>query len=158
MTVDRNIAGVAVASAVLLLAGASAASADELTDLRADVALFEQRVNQLAQLNPGTTGGTAYGTKAVPGAGLIGGSFPRSFLIPGTETSIRISGMAVETIDYYLQNGPPNKTPSVVIGITGNLGTQALSVSGQVVPGYGTGFVVPVQINHSRGNDSRIAA
>jgi hypothetical protein len=151
MTPRRNFAAFTVA--MLLLIRAGGADADEMSDLRVQMAALRQQMDQVAQFAPGTTGGTAYGTKAAPGAGVVGGSFPRSFLIPGTETSIRIGGMAVLTVDYYLQNGPPNKTPSVVVGTTGNLGTQALSVSGQVVPGYGSnGFVVPVQVNHSRGN------
>jgi hypothetical protein len=141
---------VSVALAVLLLV--DTAGADELSDLHTQMVTLRQKMDQLAQMNPGTTGGTAYGTKAVPGASVVGGSFPRSFLIPGTETSIRVGGFADETTLYYLQNGPPNRIPSVTAGVNGNLGAQALSVSGQVVPGYGTGFVVPVQVNHSRGN------
>jgi hypothetical protein len=152
MTAKLYITGFTVAFSVLLRFGAGGADADELSDLRAQMATLRQKMVQLAQFAPGATGGTAYGTRAVPGAGIVGGSFPRSFLIPGTETSIRIGGMAVETIDYYLQNGPANGNLSVVVGTTGNLGTQALDVHGQVVPGYGTGFVVPVQVNHSRGN------
>ena len=82
---------------------------------------------------------------------MIGGSFPRSFLIPGTDTSIRIGGTADLTADYFVQNGPPNGRRSATVGINGVLGTQPLSVTGQVVPGYGkNGFVVPVQIAHSR--------
>jgi hypothetical protein len=152
MMLRWNITGFTVPLAVLLLVAAGGAGADELSDLRAQMATLRQKMDQLAQFAPGTTGGTAYGTKAVPGAGIVGGSFPRSFLIPGTDTSIRIGGFADETILYYLQNGPPNGTPSVTAGVNGNLGTQALDVAGQVVPGYGKGFVVPVQINHSRGN------
>ena len=39
-------------------------------------------------------GGSAAGDRAsVSGSGVVGaGSFPRSFLIPGTDTSIRIGG------------------------------------------------------------------
>jgi hypothetical protein len=150
MTAKWKIAGVTVVLAVLQVAGA--AGADELSDLRAQMATLRQKMDQLAQFAPGTTGGAAYGTKAAPGAPLIGGSFARSFLIPGTETSIRIGGMAVETVNYFIQNGPVNGNPSTTVGIDGNLGTQALDVAGQVVPGYGKGFVVPVQIAHSRGN------
>jgi hypothetical protein len=152
MTAQRKLAGVTVALGVLLLVGAGAADADELSDLRAQMAVLRQKMDQVAQFAPGTTGGGVYGTKAVPGAGMIGGSFPRSFLIPGTDTSIRIGGMIDETAFYFFQNGPPNKTPSNVVGVDGNLGTQALNVGNQVVPGYGKGFVVPVQVNHSRGN------
>jgi hypothetical protein len=151
MTANRDIAGVTLALGALLLAGA--ADADELSDLRAQMAVLRQKMDQLAQFAPGTTGGAAYGTKAAPGAGIVGGSFPRSFLIPGTDTSIRIGGFVDAELFYYFQNGPPNGFPNNVAGINGNLGTQALDVAGQVVPGYGSkGFVVPVQVNHSRGN------
>jgi hypothetical protein len=151
MTAKRHAARVTAGVGILILV-AGAADADELSDLRAQMSLLRQKMDQLAQFAPGTTGGAAYGTKAVPGAGLVGGSFARSFLIPGTNTSIRIGGYVEETVLYYLQNGPPNGTPSITAGIAGSIETQALSVSGQVVPGYGKGFVVPVQVNHSRGN------
>ena len=97
-----------------LLTGFTGARADELADLRANQQLLQQRIDQLAQAQAqaagpatgGVTGaGTAYGTNAVPGTGMVGGSFPRSFLIPGTDTSIRVGGFADLTIDYYLQNG-----------------------------------------------------
>jgi hypothetical protein len=148
----RKITRVAAGVGILMLVQAGAAGADELSDLRAQMAVLRQKMDQLAQFAPGTTGGAAYGTKAAPGAPLLGGSFARSFLIPGTDTSIRIGGFADETVHYFLQNGPPNGTPSTTLGIDGLIGTQALDVAGQVVPGYGKGFVVPVQITHSRGN------
>ena len=118
----RNIIDVAaiggMTAAVVLLTGLPAAKADELSDLRANQQLLEQRIDQLAQAQaqggppshlgaPGTTGGSAYGTAAVPGQALAGGSFPRSFLIPGTDTSIRVGGFVDETLDYWIQNGPP---------------------------------------------------
>src|SRR5271170_1604877 len=106
-------------AAIALLTGYSAASADELADLRANQQLMQQRIDQLAQAQqqaqlpatfaePSTTGSTALGTAAVPGQGMVGGSFPRSFLIPGTDTSIRVGGFVDQTIDYWIQGGPPN--------------------------------------------------
>jgi hypothetical protein len=148
-------------AAIALPAGFSAARADELADLRANQLLLEQRINQLAQVQAqaggpsagGATGANAYGTNAVPGAGLVGGSFPRSFLIPGTDTSIRVGGFADFTIDYYLQNGPPNGTQSTTVGNTGNLNGMPLHTGGRTVPGFPSpGNLVPVQINSSRGN------
>ena len=145
-----------------LLTGFSAARADELADLRANQQLLQQRIDQLAQAQAqaagpatgGVTGaGTAYGTNAVPGTGMVGGSFPRSFLIPGTDTSIRVGGFADLTIDYYLQNGPPNGTQSTTVGNTGNLNVMPLNVGLKTVPGYPTaGNLVPTQIGTSRGN------
>ncbi|HUC12606.1 MAG TPA: DcaP family trimeric outer membrane transporter [Stellaceae bacterium] len=146
-------------AAIALLTGLSVARADELADLRANQQLLEQRINQLAQAQAqgaapgGVTGANAYGTTPVPGAEMVGGSFPRSFLIPGTDTSIRVGGFADETIDYYLQGGPPNGTQSTTVGVTGNLNGVPLSVGHTRVPGYPTaGNLVPTQIGTSRGN------
>jgi hypothetical protein len=86
MAENRNIACLMAGVGILMWVQAGTANGDELSDLRAQMAALRQKMDQLAQMNPGTTGGTAYGTKAVPGAGVVGGSFPRSFLIPGTET------------------------------------------------------------------------
>src|SRR5215469_14621643 len=101
MTANQKIAGLTFVAAVLLLVGA--ADADELADLRAQMAVLRQKMDQVAQFAPGSTGAAAYGTKAVPGANIIGGSFPRSFLIPGTDTSIRVGGFVAETINYFIQ-------------------------------------------------------
>jgi hypothetical protein len=168
MTRKRTLGSLAaiggLAAGFALLTDFSAARADELADLRANQQLLQQRIDQLAQAQaqggppstfaaPGTTGAAAYGTAAVPGAGMVGGSFPRSFLIPGTDTSIRVGGFADETIDYYLQNGPPNGTQSTTVGNTGNLNTMPLFTGGKTIPGYPSpGNLVPVQNNSSRGN------
>src|SRR5215831_21426249 len=99
MTKQRNIGRVAaiggLTAAIALLTGLPPASADELADLRANQELLQRRIDQLAQLPqqkvaPGVAG--PMGTEAIPGQAIIGGSFPRSFLIPGTDTSIRIGG------------------------------------------------------------------
>ena len=71
-------------AAVALLSGLPAAQADELADLRANQELLQRRVDQLAQVPPGSA-------PAGPGAATLAGSFPRSFLIPGTDTSLRFS-------------------------------------------------------------------
>src|SRR5438034_2657874 len=106
MTRKRNIGSVAaiggLSAAIALLTGLPAASADELADLRANQELLQRRIDQLAQAVPrggGVPG--AYGTEAVPGQPLAGGSFPRSFLIPGTDTSIRVGGQITEVLDYW---------------------------------------------------------
>jgi hypothetical protein len=166
MTRSRSFGSLAaiggLTAAIAVVTSFAGARADELADLRANQQLLEQRINQLAQAQAqaggpatgGVTGaGTAYGTSAVPGAGMVGGSFPRSFLIPGTDTSIRVGGFADLTIDYYLQNGPPNGTQSTTVGNTGNLNTMPLFTGGKTVPGYPSpGNLVPVQIGSSRGN------
>ena len=163
----RNLGNLAaiggVAAAIALVTGSVAGRADEMADLRANQQLLQQRIDQLAkaqqqaqlpaEATPATTGTTAYGTPAVPGQNMVGGSFPRSFLIPGTDTSIRVGGFVDETIDYWIQGGPTNGTPSTTVGVTGNLGGNPLSVNGRAVPGFPTkGNLVPVQTALSRGN------
>ncbi|MBV8505009.1 MAG: porin [Alphaproteobacteria bacterium] len=144
-----------LAATAALLTGLPA-SADELADLRANQELLQRRIDQLAQAQTGgVTGKTGpAGEAAVPGTGMVGGSFPRSFLIPGTDTSIRVGGFVDETLDYYFQGGPVNGTQSTTVGVTGNLETMPLNVhSNSVVSGFPTpGNVVPVQVQNSRGN------
>ena len=119
----RNLGNLAaiggVAAAIALVTGSVAGRADEMADLRANQQLLQQRIDQLAkaqqqaqlpaEATPATTGTTAYGTPAVPGQNMVGGSFPRSFLIPGTDTSIRVGGFVDETIDYWIQGGPAER-------------------------------------------------
>jgi hypothetical protein len=142
---------------IALLTGLPVASADELADLRANQELLQRRIEQLAQATkayPGVPG--ALGTEAIPGQAIIGGSFPRSFLIPGTQTSIRLGGFIDLTGLYYLQganSGNPG-LPSSNAGQNGNL--NSLPIGQQFVPGapnvgFGPG-VVPQAANHSRGN------
>jgi Porin subfamily len=135
---------------IALLTGLPAARADELADLRTNQELLQRRIDQLAQATkqyPGVPG--ALGAQAVPGVPLSGGSFPRSFLIPGTDTSIRLGGFIDLTGLYYLQganSGNPG-LPSSNSGQNGNL--NSLPIGQQFVPGLGN---VAQQTNHSRGN------
>jgi hypothetical protein len=85
-------ASVGVISVVTLLTGVPSAKADELADLRVNQQLLEQRLDQLAQ---------APSASAHPGAGV--GTFPRSFLIPGTDTSMRVGGQAVGSVIWFLK-------------------------------------------------------
>src|SRR5438128_11767869 len=80
---------------VALLTGLPSASADELADLRANQELLQRRVDQLAQVPPGAPPG--------PGGPVLSGSFPRSFVIPGTEVSLRIGGQGVGSMVWYMQ-------------------------------------------------------
>src|SRR5215471_15699405 len=139
---------------IALLTGLPAAVADELADLRANQELLQRRIDQLAQI-PATGGvpgaGTSAGTgaQAAPGAASVGGSFPRSFLIPGTDTSIRVGGFVDLTGLYFLQgaNTPNPGRPRSNSGQNGNLNSIPL---GQVfIPGAGA---VAQSANHSRGN------
>ncbi|HEX3410244.1 MAG TPA: DcaP family trimeric outer membrane transporter [Stellaceae bacterium] len=154
--IGRAAAIAGLAATVPLLMGLPAASADELADLRANQELLQRRIDQLAQAQTGgVTGKTGPGGEApVPGVGMVGGSFPRSFLIPGTDTSIRVGGFIDETFDYYFQGGPVNGTQSTTVGATGNLEAIPLNVhSNSRVSGFPTpGNLVPGQVQNSRGN------
>jgi hypothetical protein len=81
-----------------ILANFSAAGADELNDLRADQQTIRSRIDQLAQ-PAGPQAGDQPGGSAATGAG----SFPRSFLIPGTDTSVRVGGFVGGTMSYRPQ-------------------------------------------------------
>src|SRR6516225_2872406 len=131
-------------AAIALLTGLPASKADELADLRANQELLQRRIDQLAQGQPPAPGGipgggpgSALGAQPIPGQAIIGGSFPRSFLIPGTDTSIRVGGFVDVTLDWYLTNGTNNINGSqtTTVGITGNLGNMALNQHLQFIPG-----------------------
>jgi hypothetical protein len=158
MTRTRTIGTLAaiggLTATVALLTGLPTASADELADLRANQELLQRRIDQLAQgqippsrVSPGIA--PALGAEAIPGQPIIGGSFPRSFLIPGTDTSIRVGGFIDLTGLYYFtgaNSGNPG-TPSSNFGQNGNL--NSLPIGQQFVPGLNN---VAQQANHSRGN------
>jgi hypothetical protein len=158
MTRTRTIGTLAaiggLTATVALLTGLPTAGADELADLRANQELLQRRIDQLAQgeippsrVSPGIA--PALGAEAIPGQAIIGGSFPRSFLIPGTDTSIRVGGFIDLTGLYFLNganSGNPG-TPSSNSGQNGNL--NSLPIGQQFVPGLGN---VAQQANHSRGN------
>jgi hypothetical protein len=142
---------------IALLAGLQTVKADELADLRANQELLQRRIDQLAQGAPPATGGVPGagnmpgipGAAAAPGVPSLGGSFPRSFLIPGTDTSIRMGGFVDLTGLYFLQganSGNPG-TPSSNSGQNGNL--PGIPVGQVNIPGLGP---QAQSANHSRGN------
>jgi hypothetical protein len=168
MTRSRNIIVVAAiggfTSTIALLTGLPAANADELADLRATQAnlratqanlrdnqeLLQRRIDQLAQTAPRLM---RPGEPGPVGVSMTGGSFPRSFLIPGTDTSIRVGGFADMTIDYWLSGGPANGNITTTVGASGQLNVVPLDIHGQTVPGFpAMGNVVPVNTAHSRGH------
>src|SRR5271154_1680126 len=112
----RNTAITAVSGGVLsvamLAAGASGARADELADLRANQDLLQQRLDQLSQ------------AAAAPTAPIGVGSFPRSFLIPGTDTSLRVGGQAVGSVLWYLKGQAPNGSLNGAAGLSNNTDGQ----------------------------------
>ena len=93
---DMGVFGRRVAVGALIALGLSTVSAapraDELADLRANDALLQQRIDQAKQI--------ATDPAALAAAPLQTGSFPRSFLVPGTDTSIRIGGSVTEIGQY----------------------------------------------------------
>ena len=98
---------------------ASQAAADELSSLQADQELLQHRLAQLSQSTPfGGVEAPAGGPQV--GMPMAGGSFPRSFLIPGTDTSLYIGGEIREVVAYFISGGSPNSSPqAATIGATG---------------------------------------
>ncbi len=161
MTGKRNIGNVAaiggMTAAVVLLTGLATAKADEMADLRANQLLLQQRIDQLAQATkqyPGQTGASAYGNVAAPTAPSLGGSFPRSFLIPGTDTSVRVGGFVDLTILDFLQGGGNvnGSNYGSNSGQNGNL--QSLPLAGGFVPGVG--FVNPNATARAPGRNNGV--
>ena len=112
MTGKRNIGSMAaiggLSAAIALLTGLPAASADELADLRANQELLQKRIDQLSQAPPPAPGPyvPGFGPETRPAAAPVTvGSFPRSFLIPGTDTSLRIGGIAWTDVIWYSAGG-----------------------------------------------------
>jgi DcaP outer membrane protein len=137
----RLAAIVSAASAIALLTGTSAANADELADLRANQELLQKRIDQLSQAPqqapPYVPGFGPETLKQPTGTPVTGGSFPRSFLIPGTDTSLRIGGFANASVLWYIKGAAPGGqldgqgSQSFVFtdgqGGTGNLGSIPLN-------------------------------
>src|SRR6516162_6120836 len=130
-----------LSAALALLTGPPAARADELADLRANQELLQKRIDQLSQAPsqpaPYVPGFGPETHKEVSGIPAVGGSFPRSFLIPGTDTSLRIGGFANGQALWYIKGAAPGGqldgqgTRSFIFtegqGGTGNLGSIPLN-------------------------------
>jgi hypothetical protein len=100
----------ALAGGVALLSSLAIARADELADLRANQQLLQQRIDQLAASvnnNAPEQQAAVLGGPVVAGAPSIAGSFPRSFLIPGTNTSLAIGGYVMYNAQEWFQGGTP---------------------------------------------------
>src|SRR5262249_47734083 len=137
----------------ILATGLSAARADELADLRANQELLQRRIDQLAQVPPppGAPG-------AGPGGPVLAGSFPRSFVVPGTEVSLRIGGQGGGAVLWDLKGNAPggalrgpgafNATVTAGQGGTGNLASIPLNThTFSPGPGAAVGF------SHSRSSN-----
>jgi hypothetical protein len=141
MTRKRNIGSVAAlggaVAAMALLTGLGSAGADELADLKANQELLKQRIDQLALGAP---------NPVAPGSTSLAGSFPRSFLIPGTNTSLAIGGYVELDATYWLTGGGAL--------VNGNEATPNIGAGGTVqsIP-LGTGPGSAGLFNaHARGN------
>ena len=144
------IGGMAAVSA--LLTGIPAARADEVAELRLNTEMLQRRIDQLAvSSNEQLAQVGDAGAKPSPDTAVRGGSFPRSFVIPGTDTSLRVGGEVRLSVDYFLSGGGNqlNAIPTNTIGVAGTLEGTPLDIHGQKVPGLGT---VPVDFTHSRSH------
>src|SRR5207237_1713068 len=135
--------------AAVALMTALPANADELADLRANQELLQRRVDQLAQVPPPPPG-------AGPGGPVMAGSFPRSFVIPGTEVSLRVGGQGVGSVLWYMKGaatggalngqGSFNETFTDGQGGTGNLPSIPLNTH------TFSNTAAPVGFSHSRSS------
>src|SRR5579863_4897562 len=80
------------------------ANADEL---QASQLLLQQRIDQLAAVGQKTGNWEMFSVDTNPAASApaIAGSFPRSILIPGTDTSLKVYGQISEVLDYWMSGG-----------------------------------------------------
>jgi hypothetical protein len=142
-----------LSAAVALLTGLPAANADELAELRAqqqalqsNQELLQKRIEQFAQgAVPGPyVPGFGPETQAKPGGvPVVGGSFPRSFLIPGTDTSLRIGGFANASALWYIKGAAPDGQ------LDGQGSNNTTFTDGQ----GGTGNLSGIPLNNSTARD-----
>jgi hypothetical protein len=151
MTNTRNLCNVAAIgvpiAAFVLLAGSSAARADELADLRANQELLQKRIDQLSQAPPPGAPGPfvpGFGPETRPiNAPVTTGSFPRSFLIPGTDTSLRIGGYANGYFQYVMHGA----------AVGGQLNSQGGNINQTYFDGLGgTGNLTGIPLNNTVGH------
>jgi hypothetical protein len=121
-------------AALAALATASSAQAD---DLQLNQQLLNTRVDQLAAVGLAPD---VFGVAHNPAAGapVTAGSFPRSILIPGTDTSLKVYGQITEIVDYFLTGGNPNSSPqSTTVGNNGQVNAIPLNNTVQRARGNG---------------------
>jgi hypothetical protein len=117
-----TIAAIGGLTAFALLSGVPSAKADEVSDLRANNELLQQRLDQIAQAGNNGPSRLFSADERASTAAAMAGSFPRSFLIPGTDSSIRVGGNVTWIADYYLQGGVANGSPwSTTLGANGTV-------------------------------------
>jgi len=117
-------------AALAMLTGVAGARADEL---QINQQALDARIDQLAATgqNAGTSRPFSIDQNKVAEQPVVAGSFPRSILIPGTDTSIKVYGQVTEILDYWLSGGNPNTSPqSTTVGDNGQLQAVPLNAGG----------------------------
>src|SRR5579864_2109576 len=137
MMKGRKIATIAAlgtsTAALAMLTGLAGARADELSDLRVNQQLLSQRIDQLAAVGQQPGAGAVFSVDTNPAASApaTAGSFPRSILIPGTDTSLKVYGQITEILDYWMSGGNPNASPfNTTIGDNGQVAALPLNNGG----------------------------
>jgi Porin subfamily len=134
---------------IALQTGLPAARADELQDLIANQQLLQQRIDQLAKAQANEQQAAVEGGPVVAGQPSIAGSFPRSFLIPGTNTSIAIGGYIKLDMTERIHGGSPNPGN----GSTDNFGLSSVAGLPLNLKGPpGTIFATPAYSASARSN------
>src|SRR3984957_7510159 len=141
MSTTRKISTIVALStgtaALALLGGRAAARA---AYRKANQQLLNQGIDQLASVGQFTGPSVPFSIdqNAAAGSPVVAGSFPRSILIPGTDTSIKIYGEIREITDYFMSGGPANGSPqSTTVGTTGNLESVPLATTTGIGGGPG---------------------
>src|SRR5262249_46949169 len=123
--------------------------------LRANQELLQKRIDQLSQAPPPAPGPyvPGFGPETRPTqAPVTVGSFPRSFLVPGTDTSLRVGGIAWTDVIYWFQGA---RTGGALNGQGGQPNDNQNGTGG-------TGLLpnIPLnnQIAHSRSSASTISS
>jgi hypothetical protein len=88
---------VALVAGVAVLAAVPTARADELSELRTNGQLLQRQLDEINRVNAASAARVGGNTATVSEPG---GAFPRSFLLPGTDTSVRIGGSVSESLGY----------------------------------------------------------
>ena len=143
-TIGTSVTTGALTVAVALWAGPPGARADELSQLQANQQILQQELNKLKIEQQAAV--TA--RPLPPGAPSLAGSFPRSFLIPGTDTSIRIGGFVTLDIADYVTGGSPNTNAAAPPG-TGSALAAGLPLKGPYPPGVAAPIFNPSSRDHN---------
>lgn len=99
--ISATVATIGAVAVIVLSVGTPSGAADELSDLRANSELLQRRLDEIHRTPTNSpSAGDFNGGGGFNGAAAGGGSFPRSFLIPGTDTSVRVGGTVNESLKW----------------------------------------------------------